>query len=140
MRRSAEIATRLALVGATFAATMQVVAQETPKGMIRAVPERPTRVFIMAAFDDDCRPLAAPRIEVTKAPAKGEVQFREGQGTTVQFSASGKCIGAKVTGTGIYYAARAGADGEDTFTITARLASGEVSERTFNMFVTEGLQ
>lgn len=107
--------------------------------MIRAVPDRPTRVFIMAAFDDACRSLPAPAIDITVAPRKGAVQFREGQTTTVQYSLSGKCAGTRVTGTGIYYAARADASGEDTFTISAKSAKGEVATRTFKMFVSEGL-
>ncbi len=114
-------------------------AQGTPPGMIRAVPDRPTRVFIMAAFDDACRSLPAPAIEITVAPKKGAVQFREGQSTSVQSSLTGKCIGTQVKGTGIYYAARADASGEDTFSISARLATGEVATRTFHMFITEGL-
>ena len=107
--------------------------------MIRAVPDRPTRVFIMASFDDNCRSLPAPTIDITIAPKKGAVQFRDGQSTTVQYSLSGKCAGAKVTGTGIYYAARTDAAGEDTFTISARSTKGEVASRTFKIFVTEGL-
>jgi hypothetical protein len=107
--------------------------------MIRAVPDRPTRVFIMAAFDYDCRQLPAPPIEITEQPKKGAVQFREGQSTTVQYSLSGKCVGTRVTGTGIYYAARADASGEDRFSISARLATGEIATRTFQMFITEGL-
>lgn len=107
--------------------------------MIRAVPERPTRVFIMAAFDDDCRSLPAPAIEISVAPKMGAVQLREGQSTTVQYSLSGKCVGTRVTGTGIYYAARGDASGEDTFTITARSANGEVATRTFRMFVSDGI-
>lgn len=114
-------------------------AQETPPGMSRAVPGRPTRVFIMAAFDDNCRSLPAPGIEITVPPKKGSVQFREGQSTTVQYSVSGKCVGTRVTGTGIYYAARADVSGEDEFTISARSAKGEVATRTFKMFITDGL-
>lgn len=107
--------------------------------MVRAVPERPTRVFIMAAFDEECRSLPAPAITVTVPPKKGAVQFREGQSTTVQFSATGKCIGKPVTGTGIYYAAKADASGEDTFTISAKGATGETATRTFLMFISDGI-
>ena len=114
-------------------------AQETPPGMIRAVPGQPTRVFIMAAFGEDCKSLPAPAIEITQTPKRGAVQFRQGQSTTVQYSLSGKCSGVRVIGTGIYYAAREDAAGEDTFTISARSAAGQVSTRTFKMFVTEGL-
>lgn len=114
-------------------------AQDTPAGMTRAVPDRPTRVFIMAAFDDACRSLPAPPIEITEPPKKGTVQFRPGQSTTVQITATGKCKGAIVTGTGIYYAARADASGEDRFTISARSSTGEIATRTFQMFISEGL-
>jgi hypothetical protein len=124
---------------AVVAPSMSVWAQGTPPGMIRAVPDRPTRVFIMAAFDDECRSLPAPAIEVSVAPKLGSVQFREGQSTTVQYSLSGKCVGTRVTGTGIYYAARGDASGEDTFTISARSANGEVATRTFRMFVSDGI-
>ncbi len=115
------------------------LAQDTPAGMTRAVPDRPTRVFIMAAFDDACRSLPAPPIEITEPPRKGTVQFRPGQSTTVQITATGKCKGATVTGTGIYYAARADASGEDRFTISARSPTGEIATRTFQMFISEGL-
>ena len=60
-------------------------------------------------------------------------------GRSVQFSVTGKCKGARVIGTGIYYAARSDAVGEDTFTISARLATGEVSTRSFAMFISDGL-
>lgn len=133
------LSTALLLSFAALLATLPASAQETPPGMIRAVPDRPTRVFVMAAFDDDCRPLPAPAIEITEPPRKGAVQFREGQSTTVQFSVTGKCIGTRVTGTGIYYAARPDAAGEDRFSIRARLSSGEIAARTFQMFVSDGL-
>lgn len=130
----------MAALSIVLAATAGLaLAQEVPSGMIRAVPDRPTRVFIMAAFDDNCRSLPAPAIEITVQPKKGAVQLREGQSTTVQYSVSGKCVGTRVTGTGIYYAARADASGEDVFAISARSVKGEVATRTFKMFVTEGL-
>ena len=87
----------------------------------------------MAAFDEACRALAAPKVEITIMPAKGVVTFREGQMTTVKSSRSGTCIGARVAGTGVYYTANAGADGADTFTIEARLSTGEVATRSFQM-------
>ena len=128
----------LALVIATTPLAF-AIARETPAGMTRAVPDRPTRVFIMAAFDDACRSLPAPPIEITEPPKKGTVQFRPGQSTTVQVTATGKCKGAAVTGTGIYYAARADASGEDRFTISVRSSTGEIATRTFQMFISEGL-
>ncbi len=114
-------------------------AQDTPSGMTRVTPGASSRVFIMAAFDDACQSMKAPVIEITQTPRKGSVEFREGQSTTVQYSVSGKCQGARVTGTGIYYIARADALGEDTFSISARLATGEVATRTFKLFLSEGL-
>ena len=127
-------------VGAgVIAHTTTALAQETPAGMIRVTPGAATRVFIMAAFDDACKSLPEPPIEITQRPAKGEVQFRPGQSTVVQFSLSGKCQGTRVTGTGIYYAARADASGEDTFSISAKLATGEVASRSFKMFLSDGL-
>jgi len=129
---SASLALSLSLAHSAFA-------QEVPPGMTRAVPDRPTRVFIMASFDDACRSLPAPPIEITEPPKKGTVQFRPGQSTTVQITATGKCKGASVTGTGIYYAARADASGEDRFTISARSSTGEIATRTFQMFISDGL-
>ena len=130
----------ISLAAAIAAAPLALAfAQETPAGMTRAVPERPTRVFIMAAFDDACHSLPAPPIEITEPPKKGTVQFRPGQSTTVAITATGKCKGATVTGTGIYYAARAEASGEDRFTISARSSTGAIATRTFQMFISEGL-
>jgi hypothetical protein len=97
------------------------------------VPGRPARVFIFAGFGDHCEPVAAPQITITKPPAKGDVSFVPGQETTIQSSAQGTCIGEKAQGTGIYYTARAGQDGTDRFSISAKLASGETATRTFEV-------
>jgi hypothetical protein len=102
----------------------------------RVVPERPGRVFVMAGFDLDCRSLKPVTISIDRPPEKGSVSLRENQETTIQYSASGKCIGARVSGTGIYYTARAGATGSDTFAVTARLG-GETATRTFNVQIAE---
>lgn len=99
----------------------------------KVVPERPARVFIMAGFDDACKSLDGVRITITVPPTQGDVTLRPGQETTVQYSASGKCIGSRVVGTGIYYTARAGAAGSDTFSIAAQLGSGESITRTFQL-------
>ena len=114
-----------------------VAAQETPPGMSRVSPGASTRVFVMAAFDDACKAIAAPAIEVVKPPRKGSVSLREGQTTTIMSSLSGKCTGQRVTGTGIYYTARTDTAGEDAFSITARLATGEVTTRSFQMFISD---
>ena len=97
------------------------------------VPGRPARVFIFAGFGDQCEPVAAPQITITEPPAKGDVSFVPGQVTTIQSSAQGTCIGEKAEGTGIYYTARAGQDGTDRFSISAKLASGETATRTFEV-------
>ena len=112
-------------------------AQETPHGMTLVSPGKSTRVYVMAAFDSQCRSIAAPKIEIVKPPAKGSISLREGHATTVQSSLSGTCVGARVTGTGVYYTAGEGAAGEDAFTISARLSSGEVASRSFQMFISD---
>jgi hypothetical protein len=101
------------------------------------VPGRPARVFIFAGFGKNCEPVAAPRITITEPPAKGDVSFVRGQETTVQYSAQGTCAGRKVTGTGIYYTARAGQQGGDRFSILAKLPSHETATRTFEVTIAE---
>lgn len=95
------------------------------------VPGRPGRVFVFAGVDDDCRPLPEPQISILHAPQKGEISYRPGQTTAIAASKSGKCIGATASGTGVYYTAREGTTGSDTFALTARLATGETLTRTF---------
>ena len=91
----------------------------------------------MAAFDDACRQVAAAALTVDQPPAKGTLSFRENQATTVMYSLSGKCIGTKLTGTGIYYTAAKGATGTDTFKVSAKLASGEMATRTFTVSIAD---
>jgi predicted peptidase len=128
--------------GAVLAAVLTALAgagraQETTAGPTRVSPGASTRVWIMAAWDDKCQPLPAPRIDITGKPAKGTITFREGQSTTVKTSRSGTCLGSRVTGTGVYYTANAGSEGPDTFAIEARLATGEVAARTFHMMIAD---
>jgi hypothetical protein len=101
------------------------------------VPGRPGRVFIFAAVDKDCQPLAAPEVTVTRAPAKGEVTFRPGQQTKLAASAGGTCLGVSAVGTGVYYTARPGTVGADSFTLSARLATGETMTRDFSVKIAE---
>ncbi len=103
----------------------------------KVVAERPARVFVMASFDKTCAATAAPVIVFDQVPGKGTVSLREGQMTTIQSSLSGACIGVRVPGTGIYYTAAKGQTGRDTFSITARLATGEVASRTFTVEIAE---
>lgn len=112
-------------------------AQDLATEPTRVSPGASTRVWIMAAFDETCRAIAAPRIDITVRPAKGTVTFREGQSTTVKSSRSGTCLGARVTGTGVYYTAGATAEGADTFSIEARLPTGEIAARTFHLTISD---
>jgi hypothetical protein len=114
-----------------------VSAQDVERGQ-KVVPERPARVFVMAGFDAACNSLAPVEIVVTTPPKQGQVSLREGQQTVVQYSLSGNCTGARVTGTGIYYTAAKGASGQDTFSVSARVGrGGEPATRTFTVRVAE---
>lgn len=123
---------RLWLVVAGALATSAAVAQE-PQKASRVAPGGTTRVYVMAAFDKDCRGLPAPAITIVTPPAKGQVSFREGQSITVQQSLSGGCVGQRVPGTGIYYTANAATFGRDSFSITAKLSTGETATRSFQL-------
>lgn len=98
---------------------------------------RPARVFVFAGVGKNCEPVAAPQITIVAPPAKGDVSLRPGQETAIAASAQGTCVGQKSIGTGVYYTARAGANGTDRFSVEARLASGEVSARTFEVKIEE---
>lgn len=101
------------------------------------VAGRPARVFVFAGWDEACTATAPPDITVTQPPAHGDISFRAGQETTIAASASGTCAGRTVTGTGVYYTARAGASGTDRFAVEARLASGETAARVFEVTIAE---
>lgn len=101
------------------------------------VPGRPGRVFVFAGLSDACQPLAAPEITVATPPQKGDISFKPRQETTIAASTSGKCLETRATGTGVYYTARAGTTGTDSFALTARLASGETMTRTFSVTISE---
>lgn len=131
------VASFIAAAGVWLCLGGSAAAQEVAVRGTKVVPERPARVFVMAAFDDACRQVAAAAIAIDKAPAKGAVSFRENQPTTIMYSVSGKCIGTRLTGTGIYYTAAKGATGSDTFTVSARLAGGEVATRTFTVNIAD---
>lgn len=111
-------------------------AQDKIERGTRVVVERPARVFVMAGFDEACQSKAPVTITIDKAPEKGDVSFREGQTTTIQYSLSGRCIGTRLTGTGIYYTARKGATGTDTFSITARVGN-DTASRTFTVRIAD---
>lgn len=113
-----------------LAATQDAATRTEP-----VVPGRPGRVFIFAGLGDNCEQLPMPQITVDQAPAQGAITYRSGQTTTIATSKSGKCDGKTATGTGVYYTAREGATGTDTFTLTARLISGESMTRTFTVTI-----
>jgi hypothetical protein len=100
------------------------------------VAGRRARVFVMAGFGESCESLPSPAISVTQPPAKGSVTFEPGQETTVNTSATGTCIGSRVLGTGIYYTARPGETGPDTFAIEAELG-GSATQRSFTVEIVE---
>ena len=103
----------------------------------RVKPGAATRVFIMAGFTPECAFKGYPAIALDKPPAKGTVETAEGADTTIQYSLSGKCIGTPIKGTAIMYKPAAGQVGEDTFTISGRLGTGEPATRTFSVIIDE---
>lgn len=100
-------------------------------------PGAPSRVFVMAGFTPDCAFKGFPDMQLDQAPGKGQVSFKTGEATTIQYSLSGNCVGKQVQGTGIYYTPVAGQTGEDTFTVTGRLGTGEPATRTFSVIIDE---
>jgi hypothetical protein len=129
--RAIAVARFAGALSATALISTSVLAQDPAPASTRVSPGGTTRVYIMAAFGDTCETTGTPTIDVMSQPAQGTVTLRPGQTTTVASSLSGKCIGAKVKGTGIYYAAGPTAAGRDTFSIRARLATGEIIDKTF---------
>ena len=96
---------------------------------------RPTEMYVWAGFaEKDCSPVPA-QISISQPAAKGAVTLRANQATLVQHSASGKCIGRQIPGTGIYYTAKAGQFGADSFTVTAAVPNGQIVTRTFHVTV-----
>lgn len=124
----------------TGAVPLPAIVAPSPGSAVRGtpvVPGRPARVFVMAGIGAGCKPTGPPTMAIDRQPAKGTVTFQPGQETTIQYSVSGQCVGSRVPGTGIYYVARAGAKGGDTFTVSARMGTGEVATRTFAVQIAE---
>jgi len=94
---------------------------------------RPARMFVFAGVGARCESLSPPEITVTVPPAKGELSFKPGQPTLIATSTKSTCAGRDALGTGMYYNARAGGDGIDRFTVSARLATGETVTRDFEV-------
>ncbi len=108
-----------------------------PKRGTPVVAGRPARLYVMAGFrEKDCSPIEAD-VKLQTAPRKGTVTFKPKQQTVVQFSASGKCIGQTIVGTGIYYTAKKGQVGADSFSIVATAGRSKPSTKTFNVNIAE---
>ncbi|MCH9807725.1 MAG: hypothetical protein K0U74_08345 [Alphaproteobacteria bacterium] len=111
--------------------------ETAPKRTTPVIGGRPARMFIWAGFDEkNCQPTSA-KVVLTEAPAKGSVSFKPNQSTLIKQSSSGKCIGKRMPGTGIYYTARFGEVGHDKFSVTATTPSGQTSTRVFDVMVSE---
>lgn len=107
-------------------------------GGTKVKPGTANRVFVMAGFKQEgCAFLGYPDMQLDAQPTKGAVSFQQGETTTVQYSLSGNCIGTAVQGTGIYYTPTPGQTGEDTFTVSGRLGTGEPATRTFSVIIDE---
>jgi len=118
--------------GATAAPTADAATRSSP-----VVVGRPARVFVFAGFGAHCEAVSPPQVTVVQPPTKGDITFEPGQETTIVTSAQGTCIGQKAKGTGVYYTARAGSEGTDSFQVSAKLASGETATRSFEVRITE---
>ena len=117
---------------ATLSPTADAATRAAP-----VVPGRPGRVFVFAGVGKACEQLPAPELTITTTPTKGDVSFVANQETAIAASAQGTCLGTKTKGTGVYYVARAGSTGTDTFAVSAKLGSGESSSRTFQVTIAE---
>lgn len=88
-------------------------------------------MYVFAGFKEKtCEPVEA-NLTLTQKPTQGTVEFRKNQTTTITQSASGKCLGTKMTGTGVYYTANDDAFGPDRFAVEAKTDSGPTSTKTF---------
>ena len=109
-------------------------------GPVRGTPVvagRPARMFIWAGFrEKDCAALT-PTFTLAQAAARGDVTFQPNQTTMIRHSNSGNCIGTSLPGTGIYYTARAGETGDDTFSVVATTPDGITATKTFSVRVIE---
>lgn len=125
------------LLPASSPVTTGSVPKTAEKRGLPVVKGRAARMYVWAAFlEKDCSPVDA-NITISKAPTKGTVSFRDKQPTLVQHSLSGKCVGQTIEGKGVYYTANKGADGDDTFEVTATSPSGTPVTKTFNVRIVD---
>lgn len=138
---SSDAAVRVRGVSISSAAAVLIAAlapSATDAASARRVKrDTPTRLFVMAGFTPDCAFKGFPELQLDQQPAKGQVEFKQGETTTLQTTLSGACVGAQLQGTGIYYIPAAGQTGEDTFTVTGRLGTGEPATKTFPIIIDE---
>jgi hypothetical protein len=121
----------------TGSITPQAPAAAGPTRGRPVVAGRPARMYIFAGFKEkDCSPVQA-NLSLAQQPAKGTVEFRPGQTTTIMQSGSGKCIGTKLPGIGVYYTAAEGQTGTDRFVVSATTPTGEVSSKTFDLKIAQ---
>ncbi len=136
MRTTAQRRWRIAVALVLAVATLPVVGRASfAEDVTRVKADATSRVFVMAGFNPDCTFKSFPEIQVSIAPAKGQVSFKPGIPTTVKYSSSGNCVGTRVEGTGIYYTPTPGQTGEDTFTVTVLLAKAQPMTRTFSVII-----
>ncbi|HRD77510.1 MAG TPA: hypothetical protein PK264_16510 [Hyphomicrobiaceae bacterium] len=126
----------LCLAAGTVVLTSDIHA-EPVKGAMRVAAGKTKLVFVVAGFDTECRSTTLPVVSVDAPAAKGKVVLKAGETTTVQYSLSGRCIGAKVQGVAIYYVAADDAVGADAFSISARMPTGEIATRMFNLHIVD---
>ena len=129
----------IALIALSLLSTANSVSYTAGRGT-RVKVDTPTRVFVMAGFAPDCTFKGFPDMQLSTAPRKGQVSFKPGEATTIQYSLSGNCIGKGVQATGIYYTPASGATGEDTFMVTGKVGTGEPATRTFSVIIDENGQ
>jgi hypothetical protein len=134
----------LALLGACTAPasdaimTTASVAPPAPTRIDRGTKvgaDNPTRVFVVAGLDANCRATQQPTIVITQPPAKGVVSLQAVPPTMMQFSLSGKCIGQRVPGVGVYYQARTGEAGGDAFTFAVKMGRGDAVSKTIPVMI-----
>ncbi len=103
----------------------------------RVVAAKAAKMYVWNAFmEKDCRPIE-PALSVTQAPARGKLSFKPNESVVVQHSISGKCVGQRMAGTGIYYTPAADQQGMDRFAVTATTPSGQTSTKTFTVEVVQ---
>jgi hypothetical protein len=136
MRTTAQHPWRIAVAIVLAVATLTVACRaSSAEDITRVKADATSRVFVMAGFNPDCTFKSFPEIAVSVAPAKGQVSFKTGIPTRVQYSPSGTCIGMRVEGTGIYYTPAPGESGEDTFTVKVLLDKAQPVTRTFSVVI-----